>query len=116
MNDETTNEQSNGGANGSSNESKRILDEIQARLDAGDLRQDEFNKMMLRFEFQIAKDRQQANERMTRLESAQIRTQKHLEHITGLVSFFGDKLLDFNRKFKRTSEIFAENIDDIEDV
>jgi chromosome segregation ATPase len=98
MNDETN----NGG------ESKAVLDEIQQRLDAHDLTQAEFQKMMMRFEFLLAKERQQSEEFRREseefrreIEASQARTQKHLEYITQLVRVLGDKGFEFDENQAR---------------
>ena len=116
--------------NGSkTDEAQIILDEIEARLDAGDLERAEFQKMMLRFEFQLARQRK-ANEiyaakinaeiLQMRRDSEQMRrdsnafnaqTDKRLRYLAELTGFFGDKVFQFNDKLKTAGEIFMVNLD-----
>ena len=96
--------------NGSkTDEAQIILDEIEARLDAGDLERAEFQKMMMRFEFQLAQQRK-ANEiyaakinaeiLQMRRDSEQMRrdsnafnaqTDKRLRYLAELTGFFATK-------------------------
>lgn len=90
----------NGNDRDAETESARILDEIQARLDANDLTQAEMQKLMLRFEFQLAQMRREtaaANKRIT----------EHLRYLTDLVGVLADKSFEYDNRLRRAGAMLA---------
>ena len=109
MNDDANNGQNNGG--NASKEADRILEEIQMRLDAGDLEQAEFRKMMSRLEFQMVKSRRETDARVDALResSAKINeyNDKRITYLLEMFGVFGDHVFDMNDKFSEAGDIFS---------